>query len=181
MLNVFFSFYLFNFIIDEILKQFVDWSFVIKYFLYRFFYDIFFKCIKYFIFNIFPTFIQFINIKGIVYIEIILKKILYLFYYIFIKINRRLLRYKKRTKLYYRFGFIKPFRFLFYIYFLILLIYIWQRRTMYTKFYYIYYYFFFYYSTLFCALILYSLCSYYYFSIFFSLSINFFFFFLYLK
>jgi len=181
MLNDFFSLYIFNFVADDMVKHFMDGWFIFKYLLYRFCYNLFLTSLQYIYIYIFSVLVPFINLKGILYMNFILKKCYFILYYIFIKINRRFFRYKKRTKLYYRFGFIKPFRFLFYIYFLIILIFIWKRRTMYKNFYYIYYYLLFYFITLFIAIFIYSLSSYYYLSILFSLTFTFLIFMLCLK
>lgn len=75
---------------------------------------------------------------------------------IFIYYNTRIIKLRKRYAMYFRFGKFKNVKFLFYISFFIILVYIWQNRNLYRYNFPIRYYFYYLFSFMFLSLFFYG-------------------------
>jgi len=162
------------FIIDnENIIRLYDILCIINYSIYKFLYKIIFNFLYFYLKWIALTFIKFIknNLSiGYFYYSYYLKIFIISWFRYY---NRRLIKIKRRRKLYMRFGFLKSYRFLFLLYFILLFIIIWKRRNLYKKTFVIYYYFLLYYTSLFISILLYSLLQLKLLSIFISLTCSF--------
>lgn len=159
---------------QKFMNDFLDFLINTLYYFYKIFNILFFNNLYYitrlFLINIISFIHTFLSNKFLLkFID--LKNIIR---DIFIYYNNRIIKLRKRYAMYFRFGIFKNVKFLFYMSFFIILIYIWQNRNLYRYNFPIRYYFYYLFSFMLLSMFFYGFIDNWFLSEILALFISFF-------